>query len=158
MKTKLLLNLAIVLTLLCGCSKVEETPTTYQIVNNTDILTTSFDTYLNGSLYEIVVFCYNSSDEVVRTDNLDPVSSGGGLSKKIEVTSDIVKVKFSFKMLPPESNYYDLSSNVRKYAVSVFYLTAGKNTLITIDGETMVKNTITSLNPGQAIKTLSNSF
>lgn len=125
-----------------SCSKEDQPePTTYQILNAWE-KTTSEVEYLDGSIYEVVVFCYNDKDEIIREDNFAVVNSGGGRSEKKPVTENIVKVKVSFKFLPPQSPLYDLSSNVRKYLVTINYLTPGTNNEIVITENTMIKNTI----------------
>ena len=133
---KLIIILSIAL--LVSCKKEENTPdkTTYRIINNMDKVTTN-DPYLNGSLYELVVFCYKGTD-IARQDNIDSVRYGGGKSEIIEAAYD--KVKVSFKFLPKASTSYNLSTNKRNYTVTTFYLTQGKNTDITIDGTTMISS------------------
>jgi len=157
MKTKLLLlPISILIFAFSSCSKEVESVTTYQILNTCS--TTTPMEYLDGSLYEVIVFCYNAKDEIIRTDNLEPIDAGGGLSKKVTVTNEIVKVKVSYKMLPPESIYSDLSSNVRMYVVNVFYIEKGKNTTITVQNMTMVKNTISGLSQEIKMNQLTNKI
>lgn len=127
--------LACILVLFVSCKKT----TTYQIVNNS-----SFDTsqeYLDGSLYEVRVFEY-IGDDIVKQDNISKISYGGGISKEIEVENDVQKVKVSFRMVPPESTYYESFSRV--YVVAYSYLKEGENTIITIDNNTMVSHSIST--------------
>jgi len=144
MKTFQMLFLSISIFLLLSCEKEEiPDPTTYQVKNLNEKNITVIDPYLNGSLYDVVVFCFNEKGDIVRQDNFDKIEADGGITNKTEVTDDIVKVKVSFKFIPKESQYYNLSSNVRKYLVVYNYLDRSTNTEIIIDGNAMVKNTIT---------------
>lgn len=132
-----LLILAAVVTL--GCKKDEPepaSPTTYQIVNDNEVNESTIE-FLDGTLYEIVVFAY-TGDDIARQDNVDPVGPSGSKSDIIEVPDTIEKIKISFKFLPKESPYYNLSSNNRKYVVSYTFLEKGKNNQVIIDGQTMV--------------------
>jgi len=139
-----MLFLSISIFLLLSCEKEEiPDPTTYQVKNLNEKNITVIDPYLNGSLYDVVVFCFNEKGDIVRQDNFDKIEADGGITNKTEVTDDIVKVKVSFKFIPKESQYYNLSSNVRKYLVVYNYLDRSTNTEIIIDGNAMVKNTIT---------------
>lgn len=143
MKTKLLL-FGIILLAAASCKKSDKS-TTYQITNNMTKETVSdLEPLLNGSLYEVIVFEFNDKDEVVKQENISKIESGGGKSEIIEVTPDVVKVKVSFKMLPKESAYYNLSNNVRKYVKAYSYLPSEQNTNISIDGNTMVSSSMTA--------------
>ena len=132
-----------VLLLLAGCTKEERINlTTYQVKNDCTTINSGFE-YLDGSLWEVVVFCYNDKDEIVRQDNPAPISTAGGISPMKEVTKDIVKVKVSFKSLPPQSPYYELDSNIRRYVVTTFYLVEEENTVIVVDDNSMMSGNIT---------------
>ncbi len=135
---KKVLYLVLMATLMMACKKDDPTPpkTTYQIINNTETSESSIE-FLDGSLFEVVIFCYVGND-VARQDNLPAVSSGGGKSELIEVPDSFDKLKVSFKLLPKESPYYNLPANGRKYVVSFSFLQKGKSNQIIIDGLTMV--------------------
>ena len=62
----------------------------------------------------------------------------------IEIDDKIEKIKVSFKMLPKESEYYDLSSNVRKYVVSYTFLEKGVNNVVIIDKNTLIGTSLKS--------------
>jgi hypothetical protein len=125
-------------------------PTTYQIVNNTVKLNYEFEPLLDGSIYEVEIFWYNDMDIIVKEYNLSQVKSGGGISLLTEVTSDVVKVKISFKMLPAQSDYYSNAINNRFFVNDYTYLKKGGNTLITVDEQTMVSNVLSSVfNPSK---------
>ncbi|HEY3373389.1 MAG TPA: hypothetical protein VGK10_21270 [Prolixibacteraceae bacterium] len=141
---KKILLIAIMSILFFGCKKDEDSAkTTYQISNNTTRINTSSDPYLNGTMWEIVVYCYIGSD-IVRQDNIVSVSPGGGKSDMIEVPSNYEKIKVSFKFLPPQSAYYDLSLNNRKYVVAYTLLGKGKNSIVSISDDTMSGPTLNS--------------
>jgi hypothetical protein len=125
-----------------ACNKSDDTPekTTYQIINNMEDQGDEIE-YLDGTLWEVTVFCY-IGDDIARQDNVDPVEPDGGESDMVEVKKEIEKVKVSFKLLPKASSLYDISANNRKYVASFFYLDKGKNTDIVIDGNTMVGPTL----------------
>ena len=124
------------LTVVVSCKKEEQPKTTYQIINNVTKVPTTIE-FLDGTLWEVVVFCYNGTD-IIRQDNLDPIATDGGKSVITEVTSNIEKVKISYMFLPAKSPYYSLSSNKREYVVALTTLEKGKNNIITIEGTTMV--------------------
>jgi len=128
-----------------GCAKLSLTKTTLTIVNNMENPGGSLQ-YLDGTLWEVVVFCFIGED-IAEQINVDPVPGQGGESEKIEIKSSYEKVKVSFKMLPPESPLYDLYSNSRKYVVSYTFLEKGRNNVITIDGNTMVSGSIKTADP-----------
>jgi len=137
MKKVLFLFLALIL--VSSCRK-EETPTTYQIINNVTKTTTS-DPYLDGSMYEVVVYHYLGSD-IIKQDDIDKISSGGGKSELIEAPGKSEKIKISFKFLPPQSSNYNLSSNVRKYIVAYTLLNKGENNIATITDNTSISSSI----------------
>ncbi|KAA6303136.1 MAG: hypothetical protein EZS26_000739 [Candidatus Ordinivivax streblomastigis] len=141
----MLLVLAVVLPVLfAGCSKDDddESKTTYQVFNNNEKTSSTLDKYLDGSIYEVVVYCY-IGDDIVRQDNFDKIAPGAKSELK-EVPDNFEKIKVSFKFLPKESEFYDLSANTRKYAVAYTLLSKGKNTISELNGETMVGNTLRS--------------
>jgi hypothetical protein len=128
---------------LFGCSKDDEVEvTTYHIVNSVETMDGSVE-YLDGTMYEVIVFCFKGED-IVREDVLDPISSGGGISKEVELIPDIEKIKISFKFLPKESAFYDLSSNNRKYTLTTFLIEKGKDNEFIINGSTMTQGTLKS--------------
>lgn len=131
-----LLILTLMSTLMQSCTKDEPEVTSYQIINNMQKVETSYE-YLDGSMYEIVVLQYKGT-EVIKQDNIRKISSGGGKSEVIKTDPQCEKISISFKMLPPESPYYNLSSNDRIYVVTRYYLTPNKTTSVTIDGNTIV--------------------
>lgn len=126
--------------LLTSCSLFEN-PTTIEVINNNEKLENSFQ-QLNGSLWEVVVFCFRG-DDVVDEIHLDPIRAEGGTSGIVEVDQDIEKVKVSFKLLPDDSYYSGLDDNYRRYTVSYTYLDKGEHNIITIDGETFVSGSLT---------------
>ena len=142
MKTFLLI--AIVAILFFGCKK-DEVPakTSYQIINNATRMNISTDQYLNGTLWEVVVYCYIGTD-IVRQDNIVSVLPGGGKSNMIEVPLNYEKIKMSFRFLPPQSEFYDLSLNNRHYVVAFTVLGKGQNNVITITDDTMSGPTLNS--------------
>ena len=137
---KKVLLLALVFTLF-SCEK-EEPKTTYQIINNNEFDYTGFQ-YLDGTLWEVIVFKY-IGDDVAGQENLDPINPDGGTTEMIEIDDKIEKIKVSFKLLPRESEYYDLSSNVRKYVVSYTFLDKGENNVVIIDKNTLIGSSLKS--------------
>ena len=128
--------------LLFGCKKEEEPKTTYVVINDSEKFESGFE-YLDGTLWEVVVYCFIGED-VVREDILSPIAYGGGTSEIMEVPDNFEKIKVSFKMLPKESSYYDMSGNVRKYTVTSFLLTPGIDNQIVITGQTTVSSYLKS--------------
>ena len=142
-----LLLSAIVLLGLISCEKDEKDNTTYEIINNTEHYESSMD-YLDGTLWEVVVYHF-IGDDVAKQENLDPIAYGGSSSGKIEIDNNIEKIKVSYKLLPRESQYYDLSANDRIYVVAYKYIKEGENNKIEIDGETMVNGSLKSAKVNQ---------
>nr|WP_319268221.1 hypothetical protein [uncultured Draconibacterium sp.] len=136
-----LLTLVLIIT---SCSDDDnETPkTTYQIVNNMEADSNPAIEYLDGTLWEVTVFCLDETGDVVREDNLDPVHSGGDMSDKQDVADYITKVVVSFRFLPRESSIYDMESNNRRYTVTRYVMVEGENNMIEIDGETNIQTTL----------------
>lgn len=133
---KLLVALSFILFIsLIGCEKEEE-KTTYQIINNFPGEDTDVE-YLNGTMWEVVVFCYTGTD-VVRQDDVAPIAPDGGKSEKIEVEPNFEKIKVSFKLLPSQSPYYNMEANHRQYVVAYLMLEKGRNNVVTFTENTMV--------------------
>jgi hypothetical protein len=143
---KVIMFLTLFTLIFMGCKK-EEDKTTYQIVNNWEYSPSTLDQYLNGTLWEVVVYCYVGSD-IVRQDNIASVEYSGGKSEIIEVPSNFEKVKVSFKLLPEASPNYDMAENHRLYVVAYTLLSKGTNNLITITGTTQCGPSLTT-NDGQ---------
>lgn len=130
---------AAILLVFMSCSKdEEETKTTYEIINNSEYFDSSCE-YLDGTLWEVVVFQY-IGDDIAKQENIDPIEYGGGTSGKLVIGDNIEKIQVSFKMLPKESPYYGLPFNNRKYVVAYKFMEKGKNNVVTIDGSTLVSN------------------
>ena len=128
------------LALLSGCKKDEESKTTYRIINNATKNISSIN-YLDGTMWEVVVFCYKGTD-IVRQDNFTSIVYEGGKSIATEVDPTFEKIKVSFRMLPPASEYYSNSLNNRIYTLSYFILEKGNNKDIIIDNNTMLTTSV----------------
>jgi len=136
MKTKLFTFIAFVL-LMASCTKDKEpVVTTYQVFNNCTSYYTSYDPYLNASLYEVVVYCYAGTD-IVRQDNYTKIAVGEKTALK-EVPETVTKIKISYKVLPPESTYYSDISNNRGYVVAFTLIEPGKNVVAELKDNSMV--------------------
>jgi len=145
MKDKILF-IALILLSFIACNEDLPIPSTiFQIVNNIKKTNNAVEPLLNGSLYEVIIFGYNVKDELIIQINVDKVESGGGKFEVIEVSHDVVKVKISFMLIPPESIYYGKDSRVRLYVKNFSYLTATGHTSIAIDGQMMAGTTISSI-------------
>ena len=142
---KLLFLLTISSLIIFGCKKDKDA--TYQILNNSSKYESSTQ-YLDGSMYEIVVFEYHGND-VVKEVNISKIGYGGGKSSKITAHEKTEKIKVSFKFLPKESQYYNLSSNNRKYTVQYYYLKKGENTIAEINDKTMLGGSL-NLSKGES--------
>jgi len=125
-------------------------PTTYQIVNNLVKMSYEIEPLLDGSMYEVEIYWYNNLNVIVKQYDLSQVKYGGGMSPRTVVTSDVVKVRVSFKRLPAQSEYYNHEINNRMFVVAYFNIKKGDNILIAIDEETVVGNLLSSvLNPSK---------
>lgn len=102
----------------CG-NEENDSPTTYQIVNNS-----------SKSLYDVIVFCYVGNDPV-REDVVSNIYSDGE-SRIVEVPDNYEKIRVSFK----DKYYSDVS---RRYTVSYKLLEKGKNTIFELDDNTQIQ-------------------
>ncbi len=151
---KKLITIIFVAALLLSCSKDEPTPTTYQLVNAMESDSDPDFQYLDGTLWEVTVFCLDKDGDVVREDNLQPIPAGGGKSESKELTANIEKLVVSFKLLPKQSEYYDLELNYRMYTVTRFVIVPETENEFKITDSTNVKGTLTKANRlNSAIKT-----
>ena len=125
---------------LFACSKDDDAPqsTTYQIINDMPIFENDYD-YLDGTVWEIVVYCYIGSD-IVRQDNIDSIAPLGGKSRLIDVGDNYEKVKVSFKLLPEKSIYYHMAE--RYYIISFLEIKQGENNIMKINDDTMSSNVL----------------
>lgn len=143
---KLMLLLFIVSGLLLTGCEPEPVISTYQVFNNSSHYSSSVP-YLDGSMYEVVVFCYAGND-VVREDNFTKIAVGEKTQMK-EVTESITKIKVSFKFLPAASSVY--STATRQYVVAYTLIEPGKNVISEINDNSMTKGT---MNIKQQIRTI----
>ena len=133
---------------LTGCKKAAEV-TAYQIINNNVKVSDALKEYLtandpgqlvnlDGTLREVVVYCYIGSD-VVRTDELGDISPNGGKSDLIEVESTYEKIKVTFIFTKPGSVYYGTTLN-RFHPIAITILEKGKSNIVTIDNTVIITN------------------
>ena len=131
------ITLLVFILLFVSCKK-EDKATTYQIINDLTPVSSSTE-FLDGSIYDIVVFHYLNSD-IIKQDNIDKVSPGGGKSGLIKVPANSEKIKISFKFLPPESSSYDLDFNYRRFVVAYTIIEIEKNNIVTLTDDTMIRS------------------
>lgn len=127
---KKLALISIVAVLLFSCEK--EYPFIYQIYNHNylgEADSINFDPYLDGTMYETEVTCFNEQGEVIRTDKLGTLATKGN-SGSIALTPEMVRLKISFRMLPNESEKFNSDFNTRKYTAEYFDLWANVNIII----------------------------
>ena len=147
--SKIFLIAFIILTCISGCKKAEDPKTTYQVVNNLESLSSSLITYLSendpniipyldGTLREVIVYCYIGSD-IVRTDNLGNISPKGGESDIKEVDSGFDKIKVTFIFTTAQSIYYGLAIN-RFHLITTTILEKGKNNIVSISTGVQISN------------------
>ena len=129
--------------LLLALGACKEKVTTYYVVNNYEGFETIYDEYLDGTLYEVVVFCYEG-ENIVKQDNLEPIPPGGGSSEIRELPEQVERLVVSFQMVPKESAFYDFDVNDRVYTVTEFLLNPGEENEIVIDGKTMMRKSLLS--------------
>ena len=135
--------MAALMLLSVACSKddEEEVWTSYYIQNNMPLQSSEIP-YLDGTFYEVIAYCYDASGDIVREDQHINVPPDGGISNSEFVTDNIVKVVVSFKLLPRESAYYDISTNIRKYTVAKFVIERGLDNCIALSGSTTMSSSI----------------
>lgn len=126
---------------LISCKK-EEDMTTYQIINNAELELTDIQ-YLDGSMYEVIVFHFKG-DDVIHQDEIIKIEAGGGKSEIIDVSDGCEKLKLSFRFLPEQSDLYDIPANSRKYLVDFTVVEQGKNNILTLTGQTMISDSMNS--------------
>lgn len=120
------------------CTKDFETVTSYEIKNDMDDHNSSFAIEDDGTFWEIIVYCFNSDNEIVRQDKLEPIKPGNK-SPKIPVTSEIAKVKVSRKMVPDNAVLFTTIPQIieiltiRQYAADYYYIETDKCITITLD-------------------------
>ncbi len=137
-KVLFMLPVLAALFMLSACSNDDEpSVSTFTIINNSEKYETSLDEYLDGTMYEVVAFEFDENGNNIGQHNINDIPYGGGKSEAIKVQESCSKVQVSFKMLPPESSFYDSSSNARLYIVSLGVIKKGDNINIILDGETM---------------------
>lgn len=135
-----------------GClNNTAQKKTSYQIKNDLTKDTTSYSRYYyglrlekdfdDGTLYEIIVYCFNSDDEIVYKDFLGNIKPGSK-SKKFIVSDEIVRIKVSYKDIPYVAyipNNYGPSEYLNRRSVNVYYykLSKGKCTSISIRDTTL---------------------
>src|SRR5690554_6147821 len=104
----------LIVALLAGCSKDEDTAaTTYEIINNSEHFESDIE-YLDGTLWEVIVYHY-VGDDIAKQENLPSIQYGGATSTKISIEPNIEKLQVSFQILPKDSPLYDLDANKRGY-------------------------------------------
>jgi hypothetical protein len=126
------------ITFLVSCTKPV---TSYQVFNNTTKSSSASDPYLNGNLYEVVVYCYAGSD-IVRQDNYTQISCGEKTAIK-EVPLAITKIQVSYKFLPPASNNYNAIYNYRLYVKTYYLIEQDKNIIAEVNDNSMVSRVMT---------------
>lgn len=126
---------------LISCKK-EEDKTTYQIINNAELELTDIQ-YLDGSMYEVIVFHFKG-DDVIHQDEIIKIEAGGGKSEIFDVSDGCEKLKLSFRFLPEQSDLYDIPANSRKYLVDFTVVEQGKNNILTLTGQTMISDSMNS--------------
>ena len=107
-------------------------PTIYQIFNSSTPVATNLE-YLDGSIYEVIVYHYSKSI-IIHQDSIDKVASGGGKTGLIDVPANTEILKVSFKILPFKSPYYDSPGNKRLYMLDYKIVTREVNNIIGING------------------------
>jgi hypothetical protein len=125
-------------TLLVSCTKPV---TSYQIFNNSTKTSYDIDPYMNGDMYEVVVYCYAGSD-IVRQDNYTQISCGEKTAIK-EVPLAITKIQVSYKNAPPASKYYNSTYNYRLYVKTYYLIEQDKNIVAEVNDQSMVGGTMT---------------
>ena len=141
MTKRLILSITFLSILFCGCKKDESdvvAPTTYQIVNNLQSTETS-TSGSDGQLYEVLVLCYNSKGDIIRTDKLPTIPASGGLSAKITCSTEIEKIKITYKYKYKYEYGTVKTAYMDQSVITYFYLKNMENITITIDKNTVAQ-------------------
>jgi uncharacterized lipoprotein YehR (DUF1307 family) len=153
MKRLLFVAVAVCLALYSGCKKEDDTKTTFTIVNKGTKFNSGLQ-YFDGTLWDVIAFCYKGTD-VVQQISVGDIAYGGGKSKAIEVNADVEKIKISYQSMSEKSVDFDSEIFTRSYTVSVFYVKKGSNTEIIIDDNTFIKHSLSAIGNSLTVK---NSF
>lgn len=137
---KKLFFVLVIMLVYSSCTKNDELPTTYQVFNSTTSVVTGME-YLDGSVYEVIVYHYSGTD-IIRQDSIEKILTGGGKTPLMDVPANTDLIKISFKMLPPASIYYNATWNVRLYMLDYRIIERGKNNIIGINGGSYISDTI----------------
>lgn len=121
-----------------GCEKEspEAITTTLKVVNNTTRVHYDEEPLLTGSLYEVILFAFIEND-LSGEISMEDVHPEGGESEIIEISNEVTKVKLSFTLLPPQSDYFPEID--RSYTASYKFINQGELNEITIHDNTMLQ-------------------
>lgn len=147
---------ALFLTLLTSCEGDDftSTPKSYRIINNFEEQYTPSDPYLDGSLYEVIVFQLNSREEVIREDYIPVIRAGGYASQVIRVANTCESIQVSFLDLPTNQGGI---LNHRYYTVQYFRLPKDRISDVVIDSDTPITTNV-SMAHSQGDTTVSHSI
>jgi len=130
---KLFLLVLLMLAPACGKRTI-----TYQILNNRTYDPSVEAGELDGTLYNLTVFCYIDG-YIALQDNLDPVASGGGLSYEQEVPASVERVRIAFTNAPTEAEEFQEAEGFLRFTHETFYLDSWGNTVIEINDSTRLE-------------------
>jgi hypothetical protein len=134
------LAFAFAIMLFCLSCRKEEPITTYQIFNSSNKVYTNIE-YLDGSMYEVIVYHYNRTS-IVRQDTIDEILTNGGNTELYEVPENADLFRVSFKFLPSKSPLYNSTWNTRFYLTDYKIITRGDNNIFGINGGSYISDKI----------------
>lgn len=128
--------LLILFVLFCTCQLIPQEEiesaavkrTTMQIQNKVTLFPVT--EYIDGSLWEVQVYCFNEKSVVV--NEIAPVPTGT-TSVEFIIPDDCESVKVSWKFAPVKSQYYFGVANCRRYSGGKQTVKKNSNTLLIVD-------------------------
>ena len=149
-KTLLFTSALLVSILFLGCNKNEDT--TYQIFNNVTKINSGVP-YLDGTLYEVIVYEYNDNSTLLTQVEFDKISVKEK-TRVITANGRTKKIKVSFKFLPKASPNYNTPENNRKITSAYFNLQYRKFYVAEMNDETWISDDSKTSNNNEDKKTM----
>lgn len=139
MKKKILTVIitALFLTFLASCDRDDlfGSSKSYRIINDFEAQYTPSNPYLDGSLYEVIVFQLNHREDVIKKDYISVIPSGGLASRVIAVPNECEFIQVSFLYLPANKGGL---LNFRNFTAQYFYILEDITSDIVIDLSTIL--------------------
>lgn len=131
MKKQILIITLFLLTLV-SCTKEDSIKTTFQVFNEQSMNLNITEPLYNGCLYEVIVYGLDSDNKVVNEYYLDNIGSRR-MSREIDLDNQVVRIEVTFKLIPPESRFYNTAANIRMRMPISLTIIPGGNSLVIVN-------------------------